>query len=94
MGVEGGAPPPREPPEPLDRPPPGEDRPADGDGPALLGLRARVIVGIFFFALYAGSFAARGKVVAGLVGGVLGGVLMFLILKEADERRKRRHRRG
>ncbi len=52
-----------------------------------------MIVGVFFAVLYIATFGPRGSMLAGVVSGVLGGVVVFLILKEADERRKRRRRR-
>jgi hypothetical protein len=70
----------------------GEDAPAPRDDPPppVLGPRRRIALAAFFCVLYAGSFIARGDVAAGLVGGLLGGVLVYLILKEADARRRRR----
>jgi hypothetical protein len=67
--------------------------PAPGDSaPPFLGPRRRIALGAFFAVLYAASFIARGEVAAGIVGAVLGGALVYLILKEADERRRRRWR--
>ena len=64
-----------------------------GDAPPpLLGPRRRIVLGAFFGVLYAVSFIARGSVAPGIVGGVLGAILVYLILKEADERRRRRWR--
>jgi hypothetical protein len=74
----------------------GAPEPARGDPPGqgdLLGVRGRVIAGVVFFALYAISFSLRGLVLPGLVGGVLGGVLVYLVFKEVDARRRRRQRR-
>jgi hypothetical protein len=74
---------------------PGEDGPpAPGGRPPgdLLGDRGRVIAGIVVFALYTTSFVLRGAVLPGLVGGALGGVLAFLVLREAEARRRRRVR--
>ena len=76
MGVAGGEDPPR-----------GEDEP-----PPLLGPRRRIALGAFFGVLYAISFIARGSVAPGIVGGILGGAVVYLVLKEADEWRKRRWR--
>jgi asparagine N-glycosylation enzyme membrane subunit Stt3 len=59
----------------------------------LLGPRGRVIAGIVVFVLYAVSFLLRGSVLPGLVGGALAGVLVFLLLREAEDRRRRRQRR-
>ena len=44
--------------------------------------------------LYAITLSAHGNVAAGLVGGVLGGLVVYLLLKERDERRVRRYRSG
>ena len=38
--------------------------------------------------------AVRGNVLPGLVGGVLAGILCFLVLREIEQRRDRRDRRG
>jgi hypothetical protein len=66
---------------------------ARGDGhDDLFGVRGRAIAGVAFFVLYAISFSLRGLVVPGLVGGVLGGVLVSLVFKEVDARRRRRRR--
>jgi hypothetical protein len=70
--------------------PPRGETPGDGD---LLGVRGRVIAGVVFFALYAISFSLRGLVLPGLVGGVLGGILVYLVFKEVDARRRRRRPR-
>jgi hypothetical protein len=70
-------------------PPPPEPR----DAHDRLGVRGRIIVGVAFFLLYAVSFSLRGQVLPGLVGGVLGGVLVYLVFKEAEERSRRRRRR-
>jgi hypothetical protein len=57
----------------------------------LLGRRGRVIAGLVVFVLYTISFILRGSVLPGLVGGALAGVLAFLLLREAEDRRRRRH---
>jgi len=44
------------------------------------------------FAAYIGTFGPRTGWVAGIVSGILGGAVVFLLLKEVDERRKRRRR--
>jgi uncharacterized membrane protein len=59
----------------------------------LLGFKARVLVGAVFTALYIATFLPRQNDVAAILSGVLGGVVVYLILKEIDERRKRRLRR-
>ena len=58
----------------------------------LLGTRGRVAAGIIVFVVYAASFALRDEILPGLVGGALAGVLMFLLLREAEQRRRRRGR--
>jgi hypothetical protein len=57
-----------------------------------LGVRGRVIVGIAFFLLYAVSFSLRGEPLPGIVGGLLGGVLVYLVFKEVENRSRRRRR--
>jgi ABC-type Fe3+-siderophore transport system permease subunit len=71
-------------PEPHDREPGGHhDR---------LGVRGRVIVGIAFFLLYAISFSLRGEPLPGIIGGILGGILVYLVFKEVENRSRRRRR--
>ena len=55
-----------------------------------LGVRGRIIVGIAFFLLYAVSFTLRGEPLPGVVGGVLGGILVYLVFKEVENRSRRR----
>ncbi len=55
------------------------------------------LVAAFFGAAFAISAIARGDVAPGLVGGVLGAVLVFLVLQRVEEhndaaRRRRRER--
>jgi hypothetical protein len=50
----------------------------------------RVAAGLIVAVAYAGSFALRDKLLPGLVGGALCGVLVFLLLREAEARRRRR----
>jgi uncharacterized membrane protein YdjX (TVP38/TMEM64 family) len=69
---------------PEDKPP----RPHD----KLLGVRNRVIVGVVFAALYIVTFGPRTGWVPGVISGVLGGIVLFLLLREVDERRRRRRR--
>jgi hypothetical protein len=57
-----------------------------------LGVRGRIIVGIAFFLLYAVSFSLRGEPLPGIVGGLLGGVLVYLVFREVEERSRRRRR--
>jgi hypothetical protein len=58
----------------------------------LLGVRNRVIVGVVFAALFMVTYGPRSGWLPGIVSGILGGVVVFLLLKEVDERRKRRRR--
>jgi hypothetical protein len=57
-----------------------------------LGVRGRIIVGIAFFLLYAISFSLRGEPLPGVVGGLLGGILVYLVFKQVEERSRRRRR--
>ena len=59
-------------------------------GDPLLGFRNRVIAGTVFGVLYIAAFCIRGAYLPGVVGGILGGLLLFLVLREADERKRRR----
>jgi hypothetical protein len=56
------------------------------------------IVGAFFAVAFAISAVARGDVAPGLVGGFLGGVLVYLLLQRVTahhaELRRRRDRRS
>jgi hypothetical protein len=65
---------------------PEDKKPADD----LLGLRNRLIVGIVFAGLYIATFGPRTGWLPGVVSGILGGAVIFFLLKEVDERRKRR----
>jgi uncharacterized membrane protein YdjX (TVP38/TMEM64 family) len=66
-----------------------QDQKPDDD---LLGLRNRVIMGVVFATFYIVTFGPRTGWLAGVVSGILGGAVVFLLLKEVDERRKRRRR--
>ena len=73
----------------------GEDPPPEpprGGGDNLLGVRNRVIVGVIFAALFIVTYGPRSGWLPGVVSGILGGAVVFLLLKEVDERRKRRRR--
>ncbi len=61
-------------------------------GNTLLGLRNRVIVGVVFAALYIVTFGPRTGWLPAVLSGVLGGIVFFLLLKEVDERRRRKRR--
>jgi hypothetical protein len=50
---------------------------------------AKVGAGLVIAILYAAGFSLRGHVAAGIVGGVLAGIVAFLALREY-ERQKRR----
>ena len=62
-------------------------------GDDLLGVPARLIMGVVFAALYIATFGPRTGWLPGIISGLLGGVVVYLLLKEVDERRKRRRRR-
>jgi hypothetical protein len=76
--------------------PPGRrprEQPARGPESELLGFRNRVVAGVVFTVLYVLTFGVlRGHLVPAVVAGTLGGVLVFLLLRRADERRRRRSR--
>jgi hypothetical protein len=58
----------------------------------LLGVRNRALVGVIFAAFYILTFGPRTGWLPGVVSGILGGAVIFLLLREVDERRKRRRR--
>lgn len=58
----------------------------------LLGFRSRLLMGVLFAALYISTFGPRTGWVPGVLSGVLGGAVVFLLLKEVDERRRRKLR--
>jgi hypothetical protein len=62
----------------VDEPPPG------------LSTRAKAGAGLFVGALYAGGMIFRGDVLPGVVGGILAGVVLFLVLTRIEERRRKR----
>jgi hypothetical protein len=65
-----------------------ERRPED----EILGFRSRLIMAVIFAAFYIGTFGPRTGVLPAVVSGILGGAVIYLLLKEIDERRKRRTR--
>jgi hypothetical protein len=67
---------------------PDNKRPGDD----LLGVRNRLIVALVFAGLYMVTFVPRQNDVPAILSGLLGGAVVFLLLKEVDERRKRRRR--
>jgi hypothetical protein len=58
--------------------------------PPGLSTRAKVGAGAFIAVLYAVGMSLRGDVFPGVVGGVLAGILCFLVLREVEQRRDRR----
>jgi hypothetical protein len=48
------------------------------------------IAGAFFGVLFAIGTIARGDVAPGIVGGALGGILVYLVLQRAQEHHRRR----
>jgi hypothetical protein len=62
--------------------------------PQGLSVRAKAGVAAFVGALYALGMVLAGEVFPGIVGGVLAGVLCFLVLREIEQRRRRRERGG
>ena len=69
--------------------PPRGDEPPPRPG---MSTGAQVFAGAFIAVLYAVGMAVRGNVVPVMVGGVLAGVLCFLVLREIEQRRDRRDR--
>jgi len=57
-----------------------------------LSTRAKVGAGAFIAVLYAIGMALRGNVFPGIVGGILAGILCYLVLREIEQRRDRRGR--
>jgi L-lactate permease len=59
--------------------------------------RNKAIVGVLFGVAYAVSSAIRGEVLAGIVTGAIGAVLVFLVLTRVNEHNaaaRRRRERG
>lgn len=65
-----------------------ERRPED----EILGFWPRVLMGAVFASLYIATFGPRTGWLPGIISGILGGAVVFLLLREIDERRKRRMR--
>jgi hypothetical protein len=57
-----------------------------------MGVGAKIAASAFVAVLYAVGMSIRGDVLPGIVGGVLAGVLCFLVLREIDQRRRGRER--
>jgi hypothetical protein len=55
--------------------------------------RTKVGVGAFVGVLYAIGAAIWGHVLPAVIGGILAGILTFLVLREVEQRRQRRLRR-
>jgi hypothetical protein len=57
-----------------------------------LSTRAKVATGAFIAVLYSIGMSLRGNVFPGIVGGILAGILCYLVLREIEQRRDRRGR--
>ena len=57
-----------------------------------MGFWPRLAVGIVFAAFYILTFGPRTGWAGGIVSGILGGAVMFLLLREMNDRAKRRRR--
>jgi uncharacterized membrane protein YdjX (TVP38/TMEM64 family) len=66
-----------------------DKRPEERD---LLGVWSRAIVAVVFTTLYIVTFGPRTGWAGGIVSGLLGGVVVFLLLREMNDRAKRRRR--
>jgi hypothetical protein len=49
-----------------------------------------VAAGAFIAVLYAGGMGFRGYWPPGIVGGILAGIVLFMVLTRIEERRRRR----
>jgi hypothetical protein len=58
--------------------------------PRGLSTRNKIIAGIVVGAFYAASMTINGHLVPGLIGGALGGVVCFLVLREVEAQRARK----
>jgi hypothetical protein len=66
-----------------------EPRPAP-EPPRGLSTRNKVIAGAFIAVLYGGGMGFRGDWLPGIVGGVLAGIVLFMVLTRIEERRRAR----
>jgi VanZ family protein len=57
-----------------------------------LSTRSKIAAGAFIGVLYAIGMSIRGDVLPGVVGGLLAGILCFLVLREIEQRRDKRER--
>ena len=55
--------------------------------------RAKALVGALIGVLYAVGMSLRGDAFPGIVGGILAGILCFLVLREVEQQRRRRRQR-
>jgi len=87
MGVDEPDPPGRE--KLWDPPPqPGPPRHRLGQGPPrAYSTRGKAILGVIVAVLYATTMGFRGDVLPGVVGGVLAGILVFLVMREVERQR-------
>jgi len=60
--------------------------------PPGLSTRAKVAAGVVIAVLYSIGMSLRGNVFPGIVGGILAGILCFLVLREVEQRREKRGR--
>ena len=65
-------------PRPRPEPPPGLSTPK------------KVAAGAFIAVLYAGGMGFRGDWFPGIVGGILAGIVLFMVLNRVEERRRQR----
>jgi hypothetical protein len=71
----------------------GAPQPPRRDPAPGLSTPAKIGVGVFVGLLYAVGMSAAGEVLPGVVGGVLAGVVCFLVLREYERQRRERRRR-
>jgi hypothetical protein len=54
--------------------------------------RSKIVFGVVIAVVFAGGMAARGEVLPGVVGGILAGVLCFVVLRDVERQRAARQR--